>query len=266
MTPILVNTWRRQGRVLGPVLRDMYGAEVAYARVLQDSGAVPFLLPQPSTPVEPADVLAGFDGLVLIGGEDIAAEVSGAAAETIGDTADAERDRWELALLSAALDQGVPVLAICRGMQLLNVALGGTLHGHMTGQSAVHPDIPADVSAAVAFRHTVELGPRSRLRAAVGTHTLETNSLHHQAVDRVGAGLKVTGVATDGVVEAMETTGSGWCVGVQWHPELMPEDAHQRALVTAFVDTCRARQHGRRQHGAAALPHRVLSTSTERAS
>lgn len=262
MTRILVNTWRRQGRVLGPVVRDMYGAEVAYARVLQDSGAVPFLLPQPHSSVTPAEALASFDGLVLIGGEDVAAEVSGAAPETIGGNADAERDRWELILLSSALEDGVPVLAICRGMQLLNIALGGTLHGHMTGQSAEHPDIPADVSAAFDFRHTVELSPHSRIRAAVGTHTLETNSLHHQAIDRLGEGLKVTGVAADGVVEAVETSGSGWCVGVQWHPELMPDDAHQKALVSAFVDTCRARREGT----VGLLSPRVLPTPTGRAS
>jgi Peptidase C26 len=100
VTRVLVNTCRRRGRVLGPVLRDLYGEEVAYPHVLQDAGA---------------------------------AQVSGAAPGTVGRNAAPDRDRWELARLTAALNDGLPVLAVCRGMQLLNIASGGTLHGHMTG-------------------------------------------------------------------------------------------------------------------------------------
>jgi putative glutamine amidotransferase len=240
----------------------MYGVEVAYPHVLQDAGATPYLVPGPGAGVSADEVVDGFDGILLIGGEDLAAEVSGAAPETIGGNADADRDRWELALIAAALTDGVPVLAVCRGMQLLNVAFGGTLHGHMTGQSAEHPEIPDDVSVAFAHRHRVDVAAGSRLAAAVGTGVLETNSLHHQAVDRLGAGLVVTGVATDGVVEAVEPATGTWCVGVQWHPELMPDDPAQRALVAGFVDTCRAR---REQRGAGCL-RRPLSPTTGRAS
>lgn len=262
MTRILVNTWRRQGRVLGPVLRDMFGVEVAYAQVLQDSGATPFLLPQPPSSVSSRDVLDGFDGLVLIGGEDVSAQVSGASPDTIGPNADEQRDRWELSLLTAAFDQSVPVLAICRGMQLLNIAFGGTLSGHMTGVSAQHPGIPADVSEAFGFRHAVELVSHSRIQAAVGADLILTNSLHHQAVDRLAEGLRITGATRDGVVEAVEIPGAAWCVGVQWHPELMPDDPHQRALVTTFVDTCRARG-GPATHG---MPPRITSPATGRVS
>lgn len=261
MTRILVNTWRRKGRVLGPVLRDIFGVEVAYARVLQDAGATPFLLPQPPSSVSSWDALDGFDGLVLIGGEDVSAAVSGAPPDTIGPNADEQRDRWELSLLTAACDKSVPVLAICRGLQLLNIAFGGTLSGHMTGASAQHPDIPADVSEAFDFRHAVELAPHSRIRAAVGTSLIQTNSLHHQAVGRLGDGLRITGVTDDGVVEVLETPGAAWYVGVQWHPELMPDDPHQRALVTAFVDTCSARRAETR-----GLPHRIASPVTGRVS
>ena len=263
MTRVLVNTWRRQGRVLGPVLRDMFGVEVAYARALQESGATPFLLPHPPAPASPSAALDGFDGLLLIGGEDLSAAVSGAPPGTIGANADEERDRWELSLLTAALERGVPVLAICRGMQLLNVAFGGTLHGHMTGASAQHPDVPEDVSDAFDFRHAVDLHPHSRLRAALGVDMVRTNSLHHQAVDRLGTGLRITGTAGDGVVEAIETTDGGWCVGVQWHPELMPDDPHQQALVSTFVDRCRS--HGRRRDTGGG-PRPITTSTTERAS
>ena len=194
MTRILVNTWRRQGQVFGPVVRDMYGVEVAYSHVLQASGALPFLAPHPQPGVTAEDVLTGFDGLLLIGGEDLAAEVSGADPET--DRAPMpipERDRWEIALLTAALDSGVPVLAICRGMQLLNVAFGGTLHGHMTGETPEHPPVPDELADALGFRHRVDLTPHSRVHRAIGADSIETNSLHHQAVDRLGDGLIVTG-------------------------------------------------------------------------
>ena len=232
MTRILVNTWRRQGQVFGPVVRDMYGVEVAYPQVLQASGGLPFLAPHPQPGVTAGDVLTGFDGLLLIGGEDLAAEVSGAAPEAVGSNADPERDRWEIALISEALGSAMPVLAICRGMQLLNVAFGGTLHGHMTGRSPEHPPVPDELTAALGFRHRVALATESRLRAAIGLDTIETNSLHHQSVARLGQGLSVTAVAADGVVEAVEPTTSPWCVGVQWHPELMADDPHQRAWWT----------------------------------
>jgi putative glutamine amidotransferase len=262
VTRILVNTWRRQGQVFGPVVRDMYGVEVAYPHVLQASGALPFLAPQPRSGVTAGDVLTGFDGLMLIGGEDLAAEVSGAAPHTIGSNADAGRDRWEIALLTEALESGIPALAICRGMQLLNVAFGGTLHGHMTGATPEHPPVPDDLAAALGFRHRVELAPGSRLRMATGVDALQTNSLHHQSVARLGQGLSVTAVAADGVVEAVETTSSTWCVGIQWHPELMADDPHQRALVDAFVDTCRA--PGSR--GSGTVTRHVSAPKTERAS
>ena len=106
------------------------------------------------------------------------------------------------------------------------------------------------------------LAPHSRIRAAIGAKVIETNSLHHQSVDRLGDGLVVTGVAADGVVEALEPATATWCVGVQWHPELMADDAAQVALVEEFVDACRTR---REQHPGGLSPRR-LSTTTGRAS
>lgn len=235
---ILCTTWRRQGRTFGPPLRDMYGAEVQYVHALQRAGAVVFLAPQPTNDTDATAAIAGFDGLVAIGGEDLAAEVSGADPETIGENASADRDRWELALIGAALRADVPLLAVCRGMQLLNVGLGGTLVGEISGSSPEHPPVPSDTERALAYRHQVTFSPDSLAARCYGLPAKPTNSLHHQAIDTVGAGLVVTGRADDGVVEALELPGHRWCLGIQWHPELMPDDPLEAGVFTAFLEAC----------------------------
>lgn len=242
MTRILVNTWRREAEVFGPVLRDMFGVEVQYAQSLQRAGAQVYLTPQPEPGTDPAEVVRGFDGLLIIGGEDLAAEVSGARPQDIGEGASAARDRWEVALLKAALADDIPVLGICRGMQLLNAAFGGSLHGDIAGSSAQHPPVPADRDAALAFRHRVTFEPGSLVSRVYGATAKDVNSLHHQAVDRVGAGLTVSGRSADGGVEALEVPGARWCLGVQWHPELLPEDPQELGLFTEFVLTCQKEQ------------------------
>ena len=238
VTRILMTTWRRQGRTFGPVLRDMYGAEVQYVHAIQRAGGQVFLAPHPGPQRRADDVLDGFDGLVLIGGEDLAAEVSGADPFTIGQNADADRDRWEIAVLRAALAADLPVLAICRGLQILNSALGGTLHGDIAGSSPQHPPVPAELAEALAYRHGVELEPESLASRAYGVTRREVNSLHHQAVDAVGAGLVVTGHAGDGCVEAVELPSARWCLGVQWHPELLPDEPVEQRLFEQFVAAC----------------------------
>ena len=235
---ILLTTWRRQGRVWGEFVRDIVGVEVQYVQAVQEAGGLALLAPQ-APGADPRHLVEGVDGLLLIGGEDLAAEVSGVDPADVGTNTSAERDRWEISLLDAAVDLGVPVLAICRGMQLLNVSRGGSLHGDIAGCSDDHPAVPStDLQAALAHRHEVRFEPGSLLAASYGVPGKATNSLHHQAVDRVGASLSVTARAGDGTVEGLELPTASWCVGVEWHPELMPDDPAEAALFRVFVDSC----------------------------
>lgn len=237
---ILLTTWRRQGKVWGEFVRDIVGVEIQYVEAVQAAGGLALLAP-PSPGADPRRLLAAVEGLMVIGGEDMAAEVSGVHPGDVGTNASADRDRWEISLIDAAVGLQIPVLGICRGMQLLNVARGGTMLGDIAGTSVDHPAVSAtDLHAALAFRHETRFEEGSLLAAAYGMPSKPTNSLHHQAVDRVGQGLVVTARANDGVVEGLELAGAPWCVGVEWHPELTPDDPAEAGLFSAFVDHCAA--------------------------
>jgi putative glutamine amidotransferase len=199
-----------------------YGAAVAAA------GGIPVQLTR-DAPV--ADVVARLDGLVLTGGADVDPAFYGHDAEPELGAVEPDRDRWELDLLRAALDGGVPVLAICRGAQLANVLLGGTLVQHVEPHDGDgHPrfDQPRALRC-----HRVALTPGS-LGASLYGATTDVNSLHHQTLDRIGDGLVVTGRSPDGTVEVVELPGRPF-LGVQWHPEALaaPSDPAFDWLVRA---------------------------------
>ena len=172
------------------------------------------------------ELLGRLDGLLLSGGPDLDPEMYGARERhaELGPT-EPELDEFELVLVRHALALGLPILAICRGVQALNVACGGTLHQHLPGHR--------QEEAATRPVHTVEVVPGSRLARITGGETLHVNSFHHQAVDRVGEGLRVIARAADGTVEGVE--GAGFTVGVQWHAETLTAAAEQRALFTGLV-------------------------------
>jgi putative glutamine amidotransferase len=213
-----------------------------YVDGVRGAGATPLILPPGEA--EPAALLARVDGLILAGGGDVSPTAYGAEPhETIYQVC-AERDAFEFALARAALARpDLPVLCICRGMQVLNIVCGGTLHRHIPEQfgDAVNHRLPQRV----ATRHAVRVQPGSRLGTILGTTRFEACSWHHQALDRLGAGLRPVAWADDGVIEAVERD-TPWCVGVQWHPEMQLEDRAQQRLFAAFVESALAAEPGHR--------------------
>ncbi|MGW0080313.1 gamma-glutamyl-gamma-aminobutyrate hydrolase family protein [Streptomyces sp. NPDC003393] len=179
-------------------------------------------------PAEVAARLARFDGLLLPGGGDLAPHRYGAADahEAVYDVDD-EQDAFDLELARQALASGLPTLAVCRGLQVVNTALGGTLHQDMGGPEREHRHV----------RHPVSFTPGSALTRITGADKVEASCYHHQHVDRLGEGLTVTARAADDTVEAVELShGRDWFVAVQWHPEdTAHEDPAQQRLFDALV-------------------------------
>jgi putative glutamine amidotransferase len=200
-----------------------------YHRLVQRAGGAAVLLP-PDDPAEAGPVVARIDGLVIAGGPDIEPVRYGAEPHPRTGPAYRERDAWELALIEAALASGTPLLGICRGMQLLNVALGGTLVQHLP--EAVGHD--GHVGPTGVFgQHEVKPVPGTRL-GEVLPEAASVPTYHHQAVDRLGRGLLASAHAEDGTPEAVEVAdGDGFVLGVQWHPEAGEDVRVMRALVSA---------------------------------
>lgn len=188
-----------------------------YVDAVRKAGGVPLVLPPVLGPVHEA--LEVIDGLILPGGGDIHPEHYGGDEHEANYGICHERDHFELVLARAALERpNLPILCVCRGMQLLNVALGGDLIVHIPdvfGTKVIHRT--ADVQA---LPHPVEIAPGSHVARVYGTTTAEVQSVHHQAVGRLGEGLRAVAWAADGVVEAIESGRHDFVVGVQWHPEL----------------------------------------------
>jgi putative glutamine amidotransferase len=200
----------------------------SYAAAVREAGGVALLLP-PGDPDTAAAAIQALHGLVLCGGADVDPARYGAERAPTTGPARPDRDAWELALTRAALAADLPTLAVCRGMQVLNVALGGSLRQHLPD------DVGSDLhcpTVGVHGRHTVALASGSALGGLLGERA-EVATYHHQSVERLGAGLVATGWADDGVVEAVELAGRSWVVGVQWHPEAYAGVPVFQALVAA---------------------------------
>ncbi len=195
---------------------------VGYPRLVQRAGGLAAMLPPDDTRYA-TQTVARLDGLVIAGGPDVDPVRYGAEREPRTGPPAPERDAWELALIEAALAARLPLLGICRGMQLLNVALGGTLVQHIDGHAEV---------VGVFGGHAVKPVPGSLYAGVVPEETF-VPTYHHQAVDRLGEGLIPSAYAADGTVEAVELPSADWVLGVQWHPEMGEDVRVMRALVEA---------------------------------
>ena len=219
-----------------------YGHRQTYIDAVVSAGGVPFLIPL----VDDEDVLRALyeriDGLLLAGGRDIAPTYYGEDAhERLGEV-DILRDQVELPLTRWAAEDGKPILGICRGIQVLNVALGGTLYQDIGSQldNALDHGISYDNEDWTYFAHELHLEPASKLATMLGVTAFSTNSLHHQSVKDIAPGLRAVGWSPDGVVEALEGTNGHFMVGVQCHPEALQATADPRwqGMFRSFVESC----------------------------
>ncbi|HET9105124.1 MAG TPA: gamma-glutamyl-gamma-aminobutyrate hydrolase family protein [Solirubrobacteraceae bacterium] len=212
-----------------------------YLQAIEAAGGIPVVAaPMPTDGL--GSLLDRADGICLSGGPDI--DPSGYGAERscrVGPT-EPQLDAFEVELVRAAEERGLPIFAICRGMQVLNVARGGTLHQHLpevVGETIGHRQhLPGHITS-----HAVDVGGGSRLAEIMGAGRRQVNSFHHQGVDRLGAGLIATSTAPDGTIESVESPDHKFVIGVQWHVEGLTARPEHASLFAAFVA---AAAHGRR--------------------
>jgi putative glutamine amidotransferase len=217
-----------------------FGINQSYVRALTAAGCAPVLIPILDDDDRLRPIYERLDGIVFPGGADIAPEEYGEEPIDNLNVVEAPRDRTELTLARWAYADDLPTLGICRGQQVLNVALGGTLYQDLRHQGATqveHSD--ADGRARTALMHRVRLDPNSRLAQLIDETGVEVNSLHHQAVKTVAPQLRATGTADDGVVEALESDDHRFLIAVQWHPEEIDNLPWVQRLFAGFAQAAR---------------------------
>jgi putative glutamine amidotransferase len=215
---------------------DVYGLRLTYVEAIRRAGGLPVLLPLGLSADELRDLYDRLDGLLLSGGGDISPDEYGMETTPELRLVDSDRDRVELALTRWAVDEEKPLLGICRGIQTFNVALGGSLYRDIATEHPSHskhdyfPNYPYDFPA-----HPISVAEDTLLARALGNPLLTVNSLHHQSARDIAPRLVPVAFAPDGVVEAVELPGHRFALGVQWHPEWLPEMPEMRRLFESFV-------------------------------
>lgn len=210
----------------------------AYVNAVQRAGGLPVLIPVGLTRDNLRHLRGALGGILLSGGGDIHPRRYQKQLDPQVSGVDEARDELELELVRLAAETTWPFLAICRGLQVVNVALGGSLYTHINGQLPgalrhdLYPDLPRDMIA-----HQVKVLPGTLLAQIVSRETLDVNSLHHQGIERVAANLEVSAVSPDGLVEAIQLKNHPFGLGVQWHPEWLPGSPAHQAIFNAFVET-----------------------------
>ncbi len=231
---------------------------LTYLEAIQRCGGIPVVVPPIASPEAMSALLDRVDGLCLSGGPDIDPTLYGAEPDPHLGPTERPLDEFELSLFRAADERDMPVLAICRGAQMVNVARGGTLHQHLpdvVGESLDH----RQEEAAREVTHPVTVTLHSRLGEILGQHWVGVNSFHHQAVRDLGAGLVVTATAPDGTVEAFEAPDRSFLVGVQWHAECLVEREEQASLFRSLMAAATARRDATLPAVADGLPPRLAA-------
>lgn len=211
----------------------------AYVHAIRRAGGLPMVIPVGVNLAELDALIGRLDGVLFTGGGDIGPQYFEGQAHPKVYGVNSERDQLEFTLLKLALQADLPLLAICRGIQVLNVGLGGSLYTHIQDQlpKAIkhdwYPDYPRHKLA-----HPISIPNGSKLHTIFGAEEVPVNSLHHQGIARIGQGLKVTATAPDRLVEAVEVKDARFALGVQWHPECLPEAPAMQALFRAFIEAC----------------------------
>lgn len=242
MSPPVIGITGYTDRSARPPNVSIFALAQTYVQAVTSVGGAPVILPPYLEQSLLRAAFDGIDGLILSGGGDIHPSAFGERDRGLLWRVDQERDRTELSLARWAVTEALPVLAICRGIQVLNVASGGTMI----------QDIPTQVQNALShssvvgrplprIAHTVDVEPDTRLAALIGAGRIDVNSAHHQAVETVGHDLVATARAPDGVIEGLETPDHPFCIGVQWHPEVMIETAPpMRRLFKGLIEAAQA--------------------------
>lgn len=212
----------------------------AYAEAVVRAGGLPLLIPIEFPVSQTLNILDRVDGLLLSGGDDVDYRLYTGEAHPSIEGICVERDQLEIALLKSAIAAEKPVLGICRGTQLINVALGGTLYTHIPAQfdTNINHSTPEE-NGRDCLVHDVELDPNSKLGKIIGQKKFSVNSFHHQAIQKAAPVLRVTARATDGLIEAVELAGASFgVIGVQWHPECLSAIQSQLEIFKAFTAAC----------------------------
>jgi len=212
----------------------------AYASAIIKAKGIPILIPSGLSEDALKELLPKLNGILFSGGGDISVEYYSGHDHPLNSLIDKERDILEMYLMRAAIDQNKPFLGICRGLQVLNVVMGGTLYSHIASEMHdpikhdYYPDYPRNLLA-----HKVKISAGNGASDIFGLPELEVNSLHHQGVNKVATGLNVIGIAPDGLIEALELPGHKFGMAVQWHPECLTDQVAMQQLFKSFTDSAR---------------------------
>lgn len=221
-----------------------YGLNQVYIDAIVRAGGNPLMIARPDNG-SLGELLEFVDGIFLAGGHDVDPKEYGEEKKAYTCDVDQERDRVELALVCLAQEKNIPLFGVCRGLQVMNVALGGSLYQdvykEMPGAQVhdFHYDDEQKPLARSLPKHEIVLSGSSTLAAIIGTGRFEVNSLHHQGIKKLGTGLRAAGTSPDGLIEAAEAANRNFCIGVQWHPEELGGETSAK-LFAAFVAACKA--------------------------